>query len=298
MQTAVAEKVTKVLSEKLDGEITVEKIHFRPFNTIVLKNLLIIDKHPVVSPIDSTLEQVDTFFRAEYIIARMSLAGLLDEESLKIKSTDVKNAQMNLVLEDLRTKNDSIVAYNNLSRIFRLVKKDTIPEPKPDEIFRIDDIGIRNMGFAMYNRSSNPTVYYGGGIDWNNLDIKDINLIAKDLYFKDGIMYGKAERLSFRETSGFNVREMSGETRVGRGKTIVENLIIKDQWSDIHLAQFMMSYRNVDDFKDFIGLVRLDATILESVVDFRTIACFAPQLEDNSLKIDVSGEELRFSHVS
>ena len=145
MQTAVAEKVTKVLSEKLDGEITVEKIHFRPFNTIVLKNLLIIDKHPVVSPIDSTLEQVDTFFRAEYIIARMSLAGLLDEESLKIKSTDVKNAQMNLVLEDLRTKNDSIVAYNNLSRIFCLVKKDTIPEPKPDEIFRIDDIGIRNM---------------------------------------------------------------------------------------------------------------------------------------------------------
>ena len=98
MQTAVAEKVTGILSEKLDGEITVEKIHFRPFNTIVLKNLLILDKHPVVSPIDSTLEQIDTFFRAEYIIARMSLSGLMDEESLKIKSADVKNAQMNLVL--------------------------------------------------------------------------------------------------------------------------------------------------------------------------------------------------------
>ena len=289
MQTAVAKKVTGILSEKLDGEITVEKIHFRPFNTIVLKNLLILDKHPVVSPIDSTLEQIDTFFRAEYIIARMSLSGLMDEESLKIKSADVKNAQMNLVLEDLLNKNDSIVAYNNLSRIFGIEKKDTIAEPKPNEIFRIEDIGIRNMGFAMYNRSSRPTVYHGGGIDWNNLDIKDINLIAKDLYFKDGIMYGKAERLSFRESTGFNVREMSGEARVGRGKTIVDDLVIKDQWSDIHLAQFMMSYRNVDDFKDFIGLVRLDATILESVVDFRTIACFAPQLEGNSLKINVSG---------
>ena len=124
VQTAVAEKVTEVLSEKLDGEITVEKIHLRPFNTIVLKNLLILDKNPVKSPVDSTLMQIDTFFRAEYIIARMSLAGLLDEESLKIKSADVKNAQMNLVLEDLRTENDSIVAYNNLSRIFRIKKTD------------------------------------------------------------------------------------------------------------------------------------------------------------------------------
>ena len=289
VQTAVAEKVTEVLSEKLDGEITVEKIHLRPFNTIVLKNLLILDKNPVKSPVDSTLMQIDTFFRAEYIIARMSLAGLLDEESLKIKSADVKNAQMNLVLEDLRTENDSIVAYNNLSRIFRIKKTDKKTEPKPDEIFRIDDISIKNMGFAMLNRSSRPTVYHGGGIDWNDLDVKNINLTAKDMFFRDGIMYGKAERLSFREKAGFNVREMAGDVRVGRGRTIVDNLVIIDDWSDIHLKQFMMSYRNVDDFSDFIGLIRLDATILESVVDFRTIACFAPQLEGNRLKTDVSG---------
>ena len=290
VQTAVANKVTGILSDKLDGEITVEKIHLRPFNTIVLKNLLIIDKHPAKSSTDSLSAQIDTFFRAEYIIARMSLAGLMDEESLKIKSADIKNAQMNLVLEDLHTENDSIVMYNNLSRIFRIDKDKERKEPKPDEIFRIDDIGIRDMGFAMINRSSHMIRYLGGGIDWNNLDIRDIDLTAKHLYFRDGIMYGKAERLSFRETTGFNVREMAGEARVGRGKTIVDNLIIRDTWSDIHLARFMMSYRNVDDFHDFINLVRLDATILESVVDFRTIASFAPQLEGNSLRADISGE--------
>lgn len=277
------------LSEKLDGEITVEKIHLRPFNTVVLKNVLIIDKHPAKSPIDSTLSQIDTFFRAEYVIARMSLAGLMDEESLKIKSADVKNAQMNLVLEDLRTASDSVIMYNNLSRIFRIAPDQEKTEPKPDEIFRIDDIGIKNMGFAMINRSCKPTPYYGGGIDWNDLDVRDINLTAKDMFFRDGIMYGKAERLSFREKTGFNVREMAGEVRVGRGKTIIDDLKIIDDWSDINLKQFMMSYRNVDDFKDFIKLVRLDATILESVVDFRTIACFAPQLEGNRLRADLTG---------
>ena len=86
-----------MLSEKLDGEITVEKIHFRPFNTIVLKNLLIVDKNPVISVNDYTKPQIDTFFYAEYIIARMSLAGLMDEESLKIASADVKHAQMSMI---------------------------------------------------------------------------------------------------------------------------------------------------------------------------------------------------------
>ena len=73
VQTAVASKVMSTLSEKLEGDITVEKVHFKPFTTLVLKNTLIIDKSPVSHPTDSTIHQVDTFFRAEYIIAKFSL---------------------------------------------------------------------------------------------------------------------------------------------------------------------------------------------------------------------------------
>ena len=91
VQTAVVQKVAYILSEKLDGEITVEKIHFKPFSTLILKNLLIIDKDPQKSPIDSTLTPIDTFFRSEYVIVKLSLGGLMDKESIKIKSAHVKN---------------------------------------------------------------------------------------------------------------------------------------------------------------------------------------------------------------
>ena len=40
-----------VNKEKLDGEITIEKIHFKPFTTLVLKNTLIIDKNPALGQI-------------------------------------------------------------------------------------------------------------------------------------------------------------------------------------------------------------------------------------------------------
>ena len=70
VQTAIVKKVAYTLSEKLDGEITVEKIHFKPFSTLILKNLLILDKSPQRSPLDSTTTPLDTFFRSEYVIVK------------------------------------------------------------------------------------------------------------------------------------------------------------------------------------------------------------------------------------
>lgn len=288
VQTYVADKVMESLSERLDGQITIEKMHLKPFTTLVLKNTLITDKNPAVDPTDPTLRQIDTFFRAEYIIAKFSLEGLLNQESIKIKSVDIRNAQMNLVLEDLRMPNDSIVQYDNLSRIFRIPKDSEKKEPSPDEIFRIRNVRISDMGFSLQNRKSDKISYYGG-INWNDLDVTSINLTARGLRFEDGIMSGKAESLSFREKAGFICRHMSGEAKVGRGKTIVEDLIIQDTWSDIDIPLFMMSYNGIDDFNDFIEKVRLDADISTSTVDFRTITYFAPQLEGNRLRASVYG---------
>lgn len=289
VQTAAADKVVRILSEKLDGDISFEKIHFKPFTTLVLKNTLIIDKHPASDPTDSSAVQIDTFFRAEYIIAKISLSGLLDKESIKIDRAYVGNAQMNLVLEDFAEPENQGNKQNNLSRIFRITKPEVPKEPSPKEIFNIRKVEIKDMGFALIDRSSNKTPYYGE-INWNDLDIKDINLTAEGLRFKDGIMYGKAESLSFREKTGFTVHEMSGETRVGRGKTIIEDLEIHDDWSDLRLPLFMMSYDSVQSFEDFINLVRLDGEIAPSTLDFRTIVYFAPQLKGNRLKATISGK--------
>ena len=126
VQTAVTEKVMRALSEKLDGEITVEKIHLKPFTTLVLKNTLIIDKHPAKDPLDPSLPQVDTFFRAKYIIAKFSLEGLLDDESIKIQTAYVEDAQMNLVLEDQYDENGVRDGYDNLSRILSLLQHSQI----------------------------------------------------------------------------------------------------------------------------------------------------------------------------
>ena len=283
VQTRIADKAVSALSEKLDGEITFEKIHFKPFTTLVLKNVVIIDKAPVQDPLDSTAVQIDTFFRAQYIIAKFTLKGLRSQEGIHLEKATIKDAEMNLVLEDSTRENKD--KFNNLSRIFRLKKKE-VKNTSDKELFHIRKVEISGFTFRMLNYSSDKTPFRGG-INWNDLDISDIELKANELQFKGGVMSGGLEELSFREKSGYICHEISGSAKVGNGKTIVKDFRLKDPWSDLNLPLFMMSYADIYAFNDYIAKVRMDAEFGTSVVDFQTIKYFSPELEDNRLVIDV-----------
>ncbi len=301
VQTFIAGRVTDVLSRKLDGEITFEKLHIRPFTTLVLKNVAIIDKEPAKDPTDPTKEQIDTFFRAKYIIARFSLKGLTGSDGIHIRKAYISDACMNLVLEEGSDENGK--GTDNLSRIFRLKKKTQKKEPSEKELFHIKNVDIRNMAFALINYKTDKTPYHGG-INWNDLDITHIDINARELMFKGGIMSGSLDHLSFKEKSGFQCLSISGKAKVGNGRTIVEDFNLKDRWSDISLPLYMMSYNGVEDFSDYINKVRMDAILENSTVDFRTIAYFAPTLEENRLRVNASGKadgyvsNLRFNGIT
>lgn len=290
IQTMIAEKVLGGLADKLDGNIQVEKIHLKPFTTLVLKDVRIIDRDPVENPFDTLQAPIDTFFRAEYIIASFTLDGLLSNEGLQIRRAVVDNGEFNLVLEDRIDENGSPYMTDNLTRIFRIPPADPDAPLNMDQIFFIRKVTLRDFRFTMRNlQSSRPEFDYEFGMDWNDLDIMDINAEAEDLRFKEQKMYGTLNKLSFREKSGYTCRNISGTTAVGQGKTIVNNVRLQDEWSDIRVPQFMMSYANIDAFAEFLTDVRIDGTISPSKLDFTTITYFAPELKGNKLRASVSG---------
>ena len=302
VQTFLTRKVTDVLSSKLDGDIVFEKLHIRPFTTLVLKNVAIIDKEPAKDSADPSKAQIDTLFRARYIIARFSLKGLTDSEGIHIRKAYISDARMNLVLED--DPDDSTgKGTDNLSRIFRLKKDQPKKEPSPNEIFHIRKVELNNMAFALINYKTQKTPYHGG-MNWNDLDVTEIDLKARELMFKGGIMTGEVDQLSFKEKSGFVCHSLTGNAKVGNGRTIVEDIRLKDQWSDIDIALYMMSYDSVKDFEDYINKVKMDGVIRSSMVDFRTITYFAPQLEGNRLRVRAEGRmegtvsDLHFYNIS
>ena len=79
VQTWLSGEIVEKVFSRIDGDIRYEKIHLKPFNTIVIKNLAIKDKHPYLPP-PEVLEQLedfkgpqDTLFAAEYVIVRLSI---------------------------------------------------------------------------------------------------------------------------------------------------------------------------------------------------------------------------------
>ena len=295
-------RILDSVTEKLDGEIVFDKIHLKPFTTLILKNVAIVDKNPAKDALDPEKAVVDTLFRAKYVIARFSLEGLADPDGFHIRKAYIADARMNLVLED-DPDDTTGKGTDNLSRIFRLAKNPPKKEPLPDEIFHIRDVELNNMAFALINHKSLKTPYYGG-MNWNDLDITDIDLKARDLMFKGGIMTGEVGHLSFREKSGFVCNSITGSAKVGNGRTIVEDFKLKDQCSDIELAVYMMSYDSVKDFEDYINKVKMYGVINKSLVDFRTITYFAPQLAGNNLRVVTEGRvegfvsDLHFYNIS
>ena len=286
VQTVVANKALSSISDKIQGNISFEKIHFKPFTTLVLKNVLITDNKPVADP--ATGAQVDTFFQAQYIIARFTLDGLFRQESLHLDKAFIRNAQMNLVLEDNTNPNSDKVGTDNLSRIFSL-KNNPQKEKSDKELFLIKKIEIQDMGFAMLNHRTVKSPYHGG-INWNDFLVKDLDINGHNLHYKDGKMSGIADRISFTEKSGWVCEEISGKAKVGRGQAIIENLRIKDTWSDLYLPLYMMSFSSPKDFSDYVHKVKMDAQIAPSDFDFKTLTYFSPQLEGNDLKVRISGQ--------
>lgn len=275
VQTYLAQKVLDNFADMADADIRFEKIHFKPFNTIVLKDVAIID----AAPVDTAA--ADTLFKSEYIIARFTLRGLRKQEGLHIWRAVIKNAEMNLVIEDEVT---------NLQRIFRIKKDPDRPRNRDKNIFDIRRVDIDGMRFRLQNFRKGPMDTPHDVINWGDLDIRNIRIAARNMKFSKGIMSGRVDELSFSEKSGYVCTSLSGETRVGNGQAVIEGLRIRDPWSDIDIPSFTMSYSCSKDFKKFIDKVRLDGEIADSHLDMATLGYFAAGLKGNGLTADISGK--------
>lgn len=274
VQTYLSQKLLKNIAGKIDAEIDYEKVHVKPFNTIVLKNVTVRDREPFNEA------AYDTLFAAEYVIARFTLKGLRKQEGLHVWSAYIRDAEMNLVVEDNGT---------NLERMFG-IKKNPEKKKRDKNVFDIRRVDIDGMSFRMMNFKKEHKPAPAGTIDWNDLGISDIHIAARNLKMSKGVLSGRLDYLSFNEKSGFSCQSLSGKTKVGNGKALIEDLEMSDLWSDIRIPSFVMSYSSSKDFKDFVNRVRLDAEIADSRLGMKTLSFFTPGFGNNGMETAINGK--------
>lgn len=294
VQGRIVRAVEERFFSKLDGDVSFSKIHFRPFNAIVIRDLAIVDKNPQI-PSEAAMEHFreehgpdyeyvpyDTLMRAKYIVAEFSLKGLLKKEGIHLKRALVRDGRVNIVVEQQDT-------ITNLQRIFGMQRSNGEMKEPGGDVFDLKDAQLKNMVYSMQIiRDKHP--HYKDGINWCDLYVSDIYAHAKNVKMSKGIMSGRLDHLSFREKSGLKVDDISGNAAVGRGQAMVEDLHVADSLSDVNLRYFSLSFKKPKDFRDFNEKILLDGKLLPSSVSTKTVAYFVPSLASMDLRVNMDGE--------
>ena len=282
-QTAAARRIIGMLDGKIDADISVGKVHIRPFDAVVLKDVAIVDRTPYADPEHPEAAPLDTFARARYITARIRPATLLRKGVIDLSEVYIEDGYFVLTNEPDH--------QGNLKRIFRQGDKPP-KEPKEvqdKEILRIARVEIDGFRFRLRNYNSRRVVPEDA-INWADLDVSDIRLKGRKLKMHGKVVEGIADELSFREKSGMVMHQMSGDARVGDGRTLIHELKIRDVFSDLYFKEFQMSYADMKAFSHFIEQVRIDGDIRQSRINLQTIAYFAPTLRKMSLVADLDAQ--------
>ena len=125
VQTWATRKVVGMLDGVVNGEVSVGKVHIRPFDAVVLKDVVIVDRAPYAS---DGIQPLDTFVKAGYITARIRPATLLRSGVIDLTEVYVEDGYFVLANEP--------GGESNLKRIFNSGTPKPKKEKEPDDCHR------------------------------------------------------------------------------------------------------------------------------------------------------------------
>jgi len=284
-QTYLGKKVVNHLSENINGNISIDKIYIAFFNKIILDNVNITEKTG------------DTILKSKKISLSWKPESLLGNH-IKIKRIALAQGCLNLRVLEKGVSNISI-AFTKL-------------DGTADSAYNFNKkfyISIGSLLFEDFNFKMENKLYHGklfpkspNAINWSDFSIKNIDLSASNLLFSNGTLTAKIKNLSFEEERGFQLKTLSGNLRIGKIETVVndesiikneariDNLKIIDKYSNIVAKYYFMQYYNIDDFSNYVEKVVMGLDLDNSFLDFKTLESFAPGIEKIKLRLYLTGE--------
>ncbi len=293
VQTFVGHRIVKAISgSSVDACISFGEVKIKPFNTLILKDVVITDPAPYqvdtasLDPFRKNVFRkleyapVDTLMSIGNVTATFTLKGLTGS-SISLGSAYVRDMVLNLVIEDGENS-------TNLTRMFK-IKEKQYNEIEDKEIFYIRNVEVDGMRFTMKYYRMKCHDIDTSGVNWNNLDISDIHVKGRNLRLRGKVMSGEADFVSFKERSGYSVQNITGRAKAGNGVTLIEDLHLVDQWSDISIPRFELQYEHPWSFRTFVDDVRIVSELEDVGINTMTLSYFAPIFSREDLLLNLKG---------
>ncbi|MES2652852.1 MAG: translocation/assembly module TamB domain-containing protein [Bacteroidota bacterium] len=266
VQTYAAKKAAAYLSKELNTTITIGSLYVKPFKSLVLENLIVLDL------------QKDTL--ANFPKFTVDLNRL----SLKERILDVNTVQINNGSFYLKDNQDKT---SNLDFIIEYFDGGPPPKIKKKKFqFLVDRIILNNTNFKYKDLTKNNVVK---GINFEDISLTKLNGIFEKLNTNGHIIQANIKNLTFKEKSGFYLKNLTAYTTIDTNAIELQKLLLVTNRTQL-TDYFQMTFGRFRDFNDFENKVKMRANFKESHISSSDINYFTPALKKMKLDIDIDGQ--------
>lgn len=225
------------------------------------------------------------------LVKGMELTAFLDQGAIDVRNLDLANQNIEIDKIELTTPDVTLIEKKAFPYIPPTVNEtsttqpgDTIPADAQPLTFQISvgNISLSDGQFSRQNlRKSAASDLGEGQVDFNHLYLKGIQLKVRDFNLRDGAIETSIDQLSAVENSGFVLSNLSVKSaKLSDRKIALYGMDLITPYSHLN-DTLVMSFRSLDDFKNFPDKVLLQTKFNNSRVALRDILAFAKNLENN-----------------
>jgi hypothetical protein len=265
VQTKITQYIAGYLSEELKTEVSVEGVDIGFFNRLILEGLYIED-----------LKGDTLTYLGDLHLGLSSFS--MEKNQVYLDKVRMDNVKFYLH----KYEGDEKMSIQFLIDYFA-IPEDSTSAPSWD--IRANALELRNASFQLRNHYSEATNI---GIDYKDLDVRDINLLIDGIRIDVDTIYGNVARLNCHENRGFFLKGFKGKAKVSPTELKIDGLSIQTTLSDLNL-DLHYTYNGWEAYKTFIDSVRMDYTFSESAINFKDVSFFAPALNGLDETLRVSG---------
>jgi len=265
IQTSIVNRFTDKISKEFNSTIHVGKVEFEFFNRLVLSDILIKDQYN------------DTLIFSEKMVTGIG--------KLKIKENTYRFGKVYLFKPVVALRTDSDGNLNLKWFLNQLKNQDTAKVKTPVKI-TFNQIDLQDAKFSLYDsrKSSDKE-----NINFKDLKVNNINTTIELFNVENGVATFNIHYLTLKEASGFNVRRLSSEMSITKGRLAFDNTHIICDSSVINMQYLELLGDSSGSFSNFVENVRLRANIDNSLISSSDLMYFAPFAKQFNETVQLSG---------
>jgi hypothetical protein len=202
-------------------------------------------------------------------IANLNDLGLVN---LKVDLTNGK-----YTADDARLNNSKVLfafkpaTTNNLEKV-----KDTVLPEKSSLAFALKNISFKNNSVQFDNLGAKPVA----GLDFNHLNINNLNLGAEQFTFSNGEITAKVTNGSLKDKSGFTLNELKGNAVYNDKQIKLTDLVLRTPNTAINTST-ELSFTSLEDLTKHPERVKINLNLKNTTIGLKDAVFFSNAIPAN-----------------